>query len=122
MSRSFSLLEVLVACIVVGVVAAVAITHYYGWRARTYDSVVMSAVRNAATAQEAFFTRNGIYASDPSELETTLATRSVALTMLAGNSGDLSTSFRIEGRHANAEHHYEWVSDPRPGEPHLTIQ
>jgi len=117
--RGFNFIEMLVVSALIGILAAIAIPHFVGVRGRGFDSMVVSAVRHAATAQEAYFASNGIYATDPSELGRTLPAGAVALVMVAGNSGDLSTSFRVEGSHGSAGHRYSWISDPAPGEPHL---
>ena len=45
----------------------------------------------------------------------------VQITISAGNSGDIASSFRIHGLHPQASHEYDWVSDPLPGEPNLVI-
>ena len=45
----------------------------------------------------------------------------VSVTVTAGNSGDLGSSFRVQGTHPSAAHDVEWISDPAPGDPNLTM-
>jgi Tfp pilus assembly protein PilE len=120
--RGLTFVEGLIVSALIGFVAAIAVPHYLGMRCQGFDSKVVSAVRHAATAQEAYFASNGIYASDPTELGRIATANDVILNVAAGNSGDLRTSFRVDGSHQRAGHRYAWISDPAPGEPHLIAQ
>jgi hypothetical protein len=79
---------------------------------------VSSAVRNVATGQEAYFATRQRYASNPAQLDA-IVSDGVVIKITAGNSGDIDSSFRVEGSHPNAAHTFVWVSDPPPGSPHL---
>jgi type IV pilus assembly protein PilA len=119
--RGFTLLELLVVTSIIGILASIAIPQYAAFRARGYDSMVASAVRNVATGQEAYYALHQTYAADLGELEG-MVLDDVEITISAGNSGGLDSSFRITGSHPQAAHEYDWVSDPAPGEPNFLIR
>jgi type IV pilus assembly protein PilA len=116
--RGFTLIEVLVVIVLVGVLSGLAISQYASFRSRGYDSKVVAAVRGVATGEEAYYADNRVYAADIDELKTTV-TGDVVITISAGNSGDLNSSFRIVGTHPGAGRAFIWLSDPAPGEPNL---
>ena len=119
-ARGFTLIEVLVVIVIIGVLAGIAIPHYTSTRGRAVDMKVASAVRAVATGEEAYFASRQAYASDVASLSG-VVTAGVAITIEGGNSGDLGSSFRVRGTHPDAPHAYVWISDPGPGEPNLII-
>jgi prepilin-type N-terminal cleavage/methylation domain-containing protein len=119
--RGFTLLELLVVVSIVGILASIAIPQYAAYRARGFDSIVEAQVRNVATAQEAYYVTNGSYTADVSVLDNLSLNENVVVSVQAGNSGDIGSSFRVHGSHPQASHEYDWVSDPLPGEPNFVI-
>jgi type IV pilus assembly protein PilA len=61
-SRGFTLVELLVAVAVIGILAAIAIPQFGSYRRRSFDASANADLRNAATAQEALFATSGAYA------------------------------------------------------------
>ena len=119
-NRGFTLLELLVVTSIIGILASLAIPQYSSLRARGFDSKVEAAVRHVATGEEAYFASHRVYTANVSDLDG-MVLADVIITVTAGNSGDLSTSFRIHGSHLNAAHDYDWVSDPAPGDPNFIV-
>ena len=119
--RGFTLLELLVVVSIVGILASIAIPQYASYRARGFDSIVESQVRHVATGEEAFYASNSTYSDDISNLDGMVLEEDVEITISAGNSGDIASSFRIHGSHPQASHEYDWVSDPLAGEPNLVV-
>jgi type IV pilus assembly protein PilA len=116
--RGFTLIEVLVVIALVGVLAGIAISQYASFRASGYDSKVAATVRGVATGEEAYYAENRVYASSTDALSD-LPIGDVTITISAGNSGDLNSSFRIVGTHPGAARTFTWLSDPPLGEPNL---
>ncbi len=67
--RAFTLVELLVVVLIIGVLAAIAIPKFRGTKDKTYVATMKSDLHNLATVQEAYFNDNAnTYASDLSAL------------------------------------------------------
>jgi prepilin-type N-terminal cleavage/methylation domain-containing protein len=68
--RGFTLVEVLVVALIIPVLAGIAIPTFLSQQEKAKDPQAKSAVRNAASAIEAFYTNSGSYAgADKAALE-----------------------------------------------------
>ena len=61
--NGFTLIELLVVVAIIGILAAIAIPQFQAYRQRGYDAGAKSDLRNAATAEEAYFIDNDTYAT-----------------------------------------------------------
>src|SRR5436309_14835344 len=59
--KGFTLIELLVVILIIGILAAIALPSFLSQRGKAQDSESKSAVRNAQTAMETFFTDNQTY-------------------------------------------------------------
>jgi len=59
--QGFTLNELLVVIAIIGILAAIAIPQFAAYRRRAYESDVKSNLKNAATAQEAYFVDTDAY-------------------------------------------------------------
>jgi len=104
----FTLIELLVVVAIIGILAAIAIPQFAEYRKRGFDSRALSDVRNAATAEEAYFADFEKYISctSASDCQTKLpgfkASDGVTLTMTrVAASGAVPEYFTGNSYHAN---------------------
>ncbi|MBI4501797.1 MAG: prepilin-type N-terminal cleavage/methylation domain-containing protein [Gemmatimonadetes bacterium] len=67
--RGFTLIELLVVVVIVGLLAAIVGPQFSLARERTYVSVMITDLRNFATAEESYFYDFATYASDPATVQ-----------------------------------------------------
>jgi type IV pilus assembly protein PilA len=66
--KGFTLIELMIVIAIIGILAAIAIPQFAAYRARSYNSAAQSDLRNAATAQEAYFVDANTYCTDETRL------------------------------------------------------
>jgi type IV pilus assembly protein PilA len=60
----FTLIELMIVIAIIGILAAIAIPQFSAYRQRAFNSAVVADMRNAATAQEAYFVIYSTYCSN----------------------------------------------------------
>jgi len=97
--KGFTLIELLVVIAIIGILAAIAIPQFAAYRRRAYESDVKANLKNAATAQEAYFVDYNTYLSGALGSGTpTGYNMSTDVTM---NSAAGTNTFTLTGTHAN---------------------
>jgi type IV pilus assembly protein PilA len=61
--KGFTLIELMIVIAIIGILAAIAIPQFSAYRKRSYNSAAQADLRNAATAQEAYFVDSQLYAT-----------------------------------------------------------
>jgi type IV pilus assembly protein PilA len=59
--KGFTLIELMIVIAIIGILAAIAIPQFNAYRKRSYNSSAVADLRNAATAQEAYFVDESTY-------------------------------------------------------------
>jgi len=121
--NGFTLIELLVVVAIIGILAAIAIPQFSEYRKRGFDSRSVSDLRNASTAEEAYYADNesykgctGIGGSASNACETALpgfrGSKDVDLTMtVTGASvGFTGNAFHPKGNRNDATNSYFWNS------------
>jgi type IV pilus assembly protein PilA len=87
--RGFTLVEVLVVTVILGVLAAIAVPNFLGQRSKAFGATAASDLRNAALAEEAQMSDSGVYVTSLSTLTAAGFRRSpgVQLGVAVGSSG-----------------------------------
>ena len=67
--KGFTLIELMIVIAIIGILAAIAIPQFSAYRTRSYNSAAQADLRNAATAQEAYYVDNQTYVGTVATLE-----------------------------------------------------
>ena len=92
--EGFTLIELLVVIIIIGILAAIAIPVFLNQRKKGWDSAVQADLRNAATAQETYYTDNSSYT--PTLANLTAADVGLKLSGDGNYASNAATSFVID--------------------------
>ncbi len=66
--KGFTLIELMIVIAIIGILAAIAIPQFTAYRQRGFNAAMQSDLRNAATAQEAFYTDSQTYTTNTADL------------------------------------------------------
>ena len=64
----FTLIELMIVIAIIGILAAIAIPQFSAYRKRSFNSAAQADIRNAATAQEAYYVDHQEYADGTSTI------------------------------------------------------
>ena len=79
--RGFTLIELMVVVMIIGVLVTIALPTFLGTRTRAYDAAAHSDIRNAFAAEKAYYSDNATYTTDPA----TMTSIEAAITYLGGD-------------------------------------
>lgn len=65
----FTLIELMIVIAIIGILAAIAIPQFAAYRARSFNASAIADIRNATTAQEAYYAEHRVYANSVNNLQ-----------------------------------------------------
>lgn len=99
--KGFTLIELLFIVAIIGILASIAVTQFSNYRKRSYNASAQSDLRNAATAQEAYFADTDSYVNDPTSLIGATyglyTSEDVQLSGIAGSDAYTMTAYHSSG-------------------------
>jgi type IV pilus assembly protein PilA len=99
--RGFSLIEILVVILIIGVLAAIALPAFLGQRGKGQDSSAKSAARNLVSAMETFYATNKTYVGAASDDDITKSGVFGSGDGEADIASSSATGYRVVGRSAS---------------------
>ena len=112
-NKGFTLIELLVVIAIIGILAAIAIPQFPEYKVRGFNGRAQSDLRNALTAEEAYFVDNEAYATcDTSDCATTLPgfVLSGDVQIDIASAGDNNEEFSGSSCHSSGNRDYSWAS------------
>ena len=108
-SKGFTLIELLIVVVIIGILAAIAIPRFASTKGKAFDAAAKTDLRNAMTAQEAYYSDNQSYAADVADLDFD-GTTNVTTAVTSGDAG----GYAMCAQHAESD--LGWSVDSDAGE------
>jgi type IV pilus assembly protein PilA len=100
-NEGFTLIELMIVIAIIGILAAIAIPQFSAYRMRSFNAAAEADIRNAATAQEAYYVDHQTYNPNPLALIGSqyglFTTQNVTITGGAGASQYTMTAVHTSG-------------------------
>jgi prepilin-type N-terminal cleavage/methylation domain-containing protein len=103
--KGFTLIELMIVIAIIGILAAIAIPQFSAYRQRSYNSSANADLRNAATAQEAYYVDSMTYTGTIGDLVGTYGLYTSSGVIFLSVRGNTST-YHMEAYHTSGNRTY----------------
>ncbi len=103
-TKGFTLIELLIVVVIIGILAAIAIPQFASTKEKAFDATAKSDVRNAMSAQEAYFADEQIYAPNAMATGSYTTSAGIAISASAASAG----GYAITASHTSSGNTF-WV-------------
>ena len=103
--KGFTLIELMIVIAIIGILAAIAIPQFSAYRKRSYNAAAQSDLRNAATAQEAYYVDAARYTGTVANLIGTYGLYTSDKVIFYSAAGDV-TSYIMRSYHTSGDKTY----------------
>ena len=109
--KGFTLIELLVVVAIIGILAAIAIPQFAAYKTRSFNARAQSDLRNALTAEEAYFVDNEFYTDCDNACAGAIPgyKQSNGVTMATATAGS-GSRYAVATCHSRGDTEYRWVS------------
>ena len=103
--NGFTLIEVLIVTVIIGVLAAIAVPKFASTKEKAYDRAVMSDIKRVQVAAEAYFADNMTYPASASDADFT-PSAGVTFTRWRVETKNGVSSVHLHADHVQSTHYY----------------
>jgi len=104
--KGFTLIELMIVIAIIGILAAIAIPQFSSYRTKAYNAAAESDIRNAALAEESYYTEYQNYADTLDLLKSGNSGFTNSANVTIGFSNVNNTSYTITSKHNSGNKTY----------------